>query len=72
MSLIPNFYDYSNDYYDKVMSQTNFITLDNSYDYFYKNDYKDTPDFVKKGHVIINRQMPTLILNYRTRITDKE
>ena len=43
-----------------------------AYDYFYKNDYKDTPDFVKKGHVIINRQMPTLILNYRTRITDKE
>ena len=30
-------HDYENDYYDKIMSQTKFITLDNSYDYFYKN-----------------------------------
>ena len=30
-------HDYGNDYYDKIMSQTKFITLDNSYDYFYKN-----------------------------------
>ncbi len=30
-------HDYENDYYDKIMPNTGFITLDNSYDYFYKN-----------------------------------
>jgi len=34
-------HDYESDYYDKIMPQTSFITLNNSYDYFYKNS--ETP-----------------------------
>lgn len=48
------------------------MTLIEAWQYSYDHDFPGIPDSIKKGHVKLNRQMPKLILNYRTMITDPD